>query len=94
MFMWRFHINFCQQLRLQLCIQNPIHLLNELWEIANIEHAALFLLNGTGNSDTVTNKTVSMFCTFGKKYQYLIKYKDSDPENICQDGVISRDQDD
>lgn len=47
LFMSGFHIDFCQQLRTQLCLQNPLHLLDDPWHMVNVEQAARFLLEGS-----------------------------------------------
>lgn len=49
MFINGFHINFRQQLRMQLRLQDPLHPLDEPWEMNDIEQAARFLLEGSTN---------------------------------------------
>lgn len=55
-FLSGFHIDFRNQLRLQLRMQNPTHDPSIPWEIEEVEKAALYLINaaGSGNAFTIT----------------------------------------
>lgn len=54
LFMNGFHISFRQQLHTQLQLQEPLHALDEPWDIADVEQAARFLLDGNGNANIFT----------------------------------------
>ncbi|KAJ3571154.1 hypothetical protein NP233_g3931 [Leucocoprinus birnbaumii] len=57
-FMSGFHITFRQQLRNQLRMQNPLHPLDEPWDIHTVERAARFLLEGTSTGG-ILNSSIS-----------------------------------
>ncbi|KAF5355070.1 hypothetical protein D9756_005756 [Leucocoprinus leucothites] len=59
LFLSGFHIDFRQQLRTQLRIQDPRHALDEPWDIDDVEGAARFLLDGTGSGNVLTLSTPS-----------------------------------
>ncbi|KAJ3555385.1 hypothetical protein NP233_g12224 [Leucocoprinus birnbaumii] len=54
LFLSGFHIDFRQQLRTQLRIQDPRHAIDEPWDIEEVEEAARFLLNATGSGTVLT----------------------------------------
>lgn len=51
LFMNGFHISFCQQLCTQLHLQDPLHALDEPWDITDVEQVARFLLEGNSNAN-------------------------------------------
>ncbi|KAJ3555802.1 hypothetical protein NP233_g12120 [Leucocoprinus birnbaumii] len=56
-FMSGFDITFRQQLRNQLRMQNPLHPLDEPWDISTVERAARFLLEGTSTTTILSLTT-------------------------------------
>ncbi|KAF9439925.1 hypothetical protein P691DRAFT_689283 [Macrolepiota fuliginosa MF-IS2] len=54
LFMQGFNIKFHHQLHTQLCLQDPMHPIDEPWDIGITEQAAHFLLDASGTRNVQT----------------------------------------